>query len=267
MPQPVAPTVSALAAVDIGNTRLKVGLFEASEVPPAAGVLPVPTKVLDAAPDRLDLIADWLAPLHPHEAAWRVGSVQRDFTTELLELLRDHNATSRVALLSSRDLPLAIELPHPDRVGIDRLLGAVAANHVRPPSRPAVVVDVGTAITVDLVSADGAFQGGAILPGIGMSARAFHQFTDLLPLIEMCELAAPPSPLGADTIAAMKSGLYWGAVGGVRELIARLPADDPQVYLTGGAAPLVAPLLSPDARYEPHLVLAGIALASLEFRL
>ena len=65
------------------------------------------------------------------------------------------------------------------------LLAAVAANRIRTADRPAVIVDLGTAITVDLVSSDGAFQGGAILPGIEMSARALHDYTDLLPRIEM----------------------------------------------------------------------------------
>ena len=98
---------------------------------------------------------------------------------------------------------------------------------MRPPGRPAVVIDVGTAITVDLVSAEGAFLGGAILPGIAMSARALHEFTDLLPLVDMSELAAPPPALGDSTEAAMRSGLFWGAVGAVRQLIEQLAGDAP----------------------------------------
>lgn len=249
-----------LVAVDIGNTRLKLGLFDALNG--ADFALPQPTRALELLPGQFACIDDWLAPLAAHQAQWWIGSVQRSFTTELLDHLRQREAAAGVVLVTSSDLPLAVELPSPDRVGVDRLLGAVAANHLRPARRAAVVVDVGTAITVDLISVAGAFLGGAILPGIAMSAKAFHQSTDLLPLIEMSELAAPPAPLGTDTIAAMKSGLFWGAVGGVRELLTRLPVDDPLVFLTGGAAPLVAPLLHAEARYEPHLVLAGIALAA-----
>ena len=127
------------------------------------------------------------------------------------------------------------------------------------------MVDVGSAITVNLVSAEGAFLGGAILPGIGMSARALHAFTDLLPLVDASELAAPPPPLGTATVPAMRSGLFWGAVGAIRELIPRLSgqaANQVEVFLTGGAAPAVAELLSDAARYVPHLTLAGIALAA-----
>ena len=139
----------------------------------------------------------------------------------------------------------------------------MAVNRLRDAGRPAVIVDVGTAITVDLVSADGAFLGGAILPGIAMSARALHEFTDLLPLVDVSELAAPPPALGTATVAAIRAGLFWGAVGGLRELIGQLAgAERPEVILTGGASPAVAELLGQSARLVPHLTLAGIALAA-----
>ena len=67
---------------------------------------------------------------------------------------------------------------------------------------------MGTAITVDLVSADGAFLGGAILPGIAMSARALHEFTDLLPLVDMAELAAPPPALGDRDRSGPRPGCF-----------------------------------------------------------
>ena len=150
-------------------------------------------------------------------------------------------------------------------VGIDRLLAAVAANRIRRPDRPAVVADLGTAITVDLISGAGEFEGGAILPGIEMAARALHDYTDLLPRIEMSELAEPPDALGKATEPAMRSGLYWGAVGSVRELIWRMVGDgrsEPVLFVTGGAGPMVAKLLHEDAHHVPHLTLAGIAISA-----
>ena len=149
----------------------------------------------------------------------------------------------------------------------NRLANALAADRLRAVDRGAIVVDLGSAITVDVVSLDGAFLGGAILPGIGMSARALHEFTDLLPLEPMSELAQPPAPLGKTTSACLQSGLYWGAIGGVRELIARLSADveKPQLFVTGGAGAAAASLLTgageSPALLIPHLTLAGIALA------
>jgi type III pantothenate kinase len=249
-----------LVAIDIGNSRLKVGLFESAD---ATG-LPTPARWLDVQPDRasLDQLTAWLSPYDIGQVSWWIGSVNRPHCTELLDWLRNRQMGLQIALVASDDLPLAVSLARPDMVGIDRLLGAVGANRLREPRRAAVVVDLGTAITVDLVSQDGAFCGGAILPGISMAARALYEFTDLLPLLDMESLAEPPAPVGRATTEAMQSGLFWGAVGGARELIQRMSAELdqlPQVFLTGGAAPTVAPLLAADALYVPHLVLGGIA--------
>lgn len=251
-------------AVDIGNSRLKFGLYEAG----CDAVLPAPNRMLDFDPekDALERVAAWMAPWNVDQAAWWIASVNRPHATLLVDWLRERQTALRVTLLSAGDLPLEVALPRPDMVGIDRLAGAVAANRLRNAQRSAVVVDLGTAITVDLVSPQGAFLGGAILPGIGMSARALYEFTDLLPLLDMRVLREPPPALGKSTTDAMQSGLFWGAVGGVRELISRLSADQAslQVILTGGAAPAVAGLLAADAIYVPHLVLGGIAITALE---
>ena len=248
-------------AVDIGNARIKLGLF----VGDTRDGLPEPTDTLtlDGRQPQWARLTPWLGQLQQQHAAWWIGSVNRPVTTRLLDWLRDRRPADPATLLAAGDLPLAVELPRPDMVGIDRLLAAVAANRLRQPDRPAVVADVGTAITVDAISAAGAFLGGAIVPGIAMSARAFHEFTDLLPLIEMSDLTAPPPALGTATEPAMRSGLFWGAVGAIRQLIDELTGNlgsDPEIFLTGGAGPAVAKLLAASARHVPHLTLAGIAL-------
>jgi type III pantothenate kinase len=256
-------TQAPLIAVDVGNSRVKLGRFD--DVRASHGRLPTPAATLDLAePAQFDRISAWLASRPADDFRWYIGSVQRAVSSTLIDWLREHGAR-QITLLASFDLPLRVSLPRPDMVGIDRLLGAVAVNHIRNSNSPAIVVDLGTAITVDLVEVDGAFAGGAILPGIGLSARALHEFTDLLPQLDMHALAEPPSALGTDTIAAMRAGIYWGAVGGVRqliELLGRQLAGAPQVFLTGGAAPAVAHLIAADAGYQAHLVLSGIALAA-----
>ena len=86
--------------------------------------------------------------------------------------------------------------------------------------RPAIIVDSGTATTVDAVDADGVFLGGAILPGFGLLARSLQRYTALLPLITLEELGTgPPPAVGRDTTAAIKSGLFFGQLGAVRELV------------------------------------------------
>lgn len=255
-------TGSPLVAVDIGNNRIKLGLFRSSATPG----LPQPRRWWSLAGDATDLnpLAGWL-PAADQPLCWWIGSVNRPATTRLVDWLRRHRSEDPVTLLAAGDLPLEVALERPDMVGIDRLLAAVAANRLRHPRRAAVIVDLGTAITVDLVSTEGAFLGGAILPGIAISARALHEFTDLLPEIRMSELQQQPPALGGATEPAMRAGLYWGAVGGVRELIGRLAEEvsaQPEVFLTGGAGEVVARLFGPTARYQPHLTLAGIILAA-----
>ncbi|HEY2840213.1 MAG TPA: type III pantothenate kinase [Pirellulales bacterium] len=257
-----ATGLGPFVAVDVGNTRVKLGLFASAAGEP----LPAPTKKLDLFPkdDAFEQIGDWLAPLAIRDVSWWIGSVERAVAGRLINWLRERGA-NRLTMLASGDLPLVVSLPRPDRVGIDRLLSALAANQLRSPEQPAIVVNLGTAITVDLVSAAGAFCGGAIMPGITTSARAMHEFTDLLPLVEMWNLSEPPLPVGTATDEAMRAGLFWGAVGGTRELIARQSAEltiPPRIFLTGGAAPTVARLLTDAAEHVPHLTLAGVALAA-----
>ncbi len=250
-----------VVAVDVGNARIKLGLFPLR----AGGQFPEPTATLclDGSRPEFGRIVQWIEQTAEAHVAWWIGSVNRPATTRLLDFIRAHRPADPVTLLSAGDLPLVVELKRPDMVGVDRLLDAVAANHLRRAGRSAVVVDVGTAITVDLLSAEGAFCGGAILPGIAMSARAMHEFTDLLPLLEMAELSTPPPPVGTVTLEALRSGLFWGAVGAIRQLIERMTAgDDPEILLTGGAGPAVAQLLGRSARHVPHLTLAGIALTA-----
>ncbi len=256
-----------LIAVDIGNARIKLGQFAGG----CASGLPEPRRTLPLvgrAPD-LDAIGPWLGDLAENELAWWIASVNRPATSRLIDWLGENRPADPFTLLAAGDLPLVVRLERPDMVGIDRLVDAAAVNRLRQPNCRAVIVDVGTAITVDLVGADGAFLGGAILPGIEMSARALHEFTDLLPLVDVFDLDAPPPALGTSTESAMESGLFWGALGAIRELIEHLhkiPVDQhcrrPEVFLTGGAGARVAELLGPDVRYTPNLTLSGIALAA-----
>ena len=263
-----------LIAVDIGNARIKVGFMEKPDSPQAASMLPQPRCVLPLSgrSPELDKLARWIDELGPSATAssggpfcWWIGSVNRPAATRLIGWLRDNRPHDVVTLLASADLPLQVELDRADMVGIDRLIDAVAANRLRGPQRPAVVIDVGTAITVDLISDQGVFRGGAIMPGIAMAAKALDEFTDLLPLIDMSELSTPPPPVGTSTESAMKSGLFWGAVGAIRQLVDRMSEDStqsPQIILTGGAGPAVAELLGPSAVHVPQLTLSGIAISA-----
>jgi type III pantothenate kinase len=279
-------TDPSCVAVDIGNSRIKLGQFahaaEGKNISQSemSVRLPEPMQILDlpivhrSGEFDASQLAAWCEQHLACQTQWLLASVHRAAAVRLIAMIVDWTADSKVQWpvrrLSYRDVPLEIRVEEPARVGIDRLLAAFAANRLRPPDRPAIIVDLGTAITVDLLDPNGAFAGGAILPGLGMSARALAEQTDALPHVELADVHQPPAPLGKSTVSAIESGLYWGAVGAIRELIGRLSAgltSKPELFITGGAAVQVAELLSEQApvHHVPHLVLAGIALVSGTF--
>lgn len=260
-------TATHIIAADIGNSRMKFARFVLSGEETLAGELPQPEEVLSLTPDSLIELQTWLQQPTWNGAQLVIGSVQRTRTADLVDWLRKHDFAGNVQLLAARDLPLVINLPQPERVGMDRLLAAVAVNAIRSPGSAAVIVDLGTAITVDLLSTDGAYQGGAIAPGLAISAKALHDATDALPEFDVATLNDTIEPIGRDTLAAMRSGLFLGAVGAIRELIMRqvdaISSGEKvcyEVYVCGGFGQQVAHLLSADATYMPHLIPQGIAV-------
>jgi type III pantothenate kinase len=280
--------LSDLMAVDIGNSRVKLGQFKrecSGESDAGRGVrpgdeplLPEPVSTFDLPirHDTGDFDADRLVAWCDEHllggTTWRIASVHRGAAARLIDVLSSWATQSGkecpIRQLTFQDLPLAIRVDEPSRVGIDRLLAALAADRLRMRDRAAIVVDLGTAITVDLVDADGAFAGGAILPGIATSARALADQTDALPQVTLEFLDKPPAALGTSTVPAIESGIYWGAIGAIRELVAQLSAPfqiRPDLFITGGASRQVADLLKSHGavRHVPNLVLSGIALVNV----
>jgi len=133
-------------------------------------------------------------------------------------------------------LGIKVLLDNPAEVGADRLVNAVAA-HARYPG-DLILIDFGTATTFDVVNAKGDYVGGAIAPGINLSIEALHMAAAQLPRIG---IKRPDKVIGKSTVPAMQSGVYWGYVGLIEGLVARMTAEigaKPTVIATGGLAPL-----------------------------
>lgn len=252
----------SLMAVDIGNSFAKLGLFPSAAVGDKRS-LALPTETFDfATADGPG--ADLLEKLPQESLRWRVCSVNRAGQKRLHQWVRTHRPADDLLFLTYGDLPIEVQVDEPNKVGLDRLASAVAANILRPQDTPAIVVGAGTAVTVNLISAQGVFLGGTILPGFRISAEALFGGADLLPLARLQPDDEPPEVVGKNTEAAIRSGLFWGAVGSVREIITRMRADlpsEPVLYFTGGDLRRLSPLVSNEAQYLPHLVLSGIAAA------
>ena len=268
-----ASTHRDLLAVDVGNSLVKFGWFPgeggcetAARGGPLAIAPPVarpPDLVFRASHHDESFqaaVRDWLAELpglaeaetliasvHP-EAGGRVESVLESALGRPPQRL-DH---------STIGIPTDVETP--SSVGVDRLLCAVVAARLKRPNKPAIAATVGTAITVNLVSAEGVFLGGAILPGLRLAAESLHRGAAALPPVQSGGYENPPEPLGRDTQPAIESGVFWGAVGGLRELVAQLIGSQPEppdLFITGGNGKALARWL-PDARFVPHMVLSGV---------
>ena len=253
-------------AVDVGNTRIKFGLFERAqsnnvraELPKCLAALAIP---VGAEPDWTKF-AERFGEWRNDSACVVIAGVNPAGIARVISGWPGEFWTAPVVVRHAAELPLAVNVEFPDKVGIDRLLDAVAANVLRRVDSPAVVVDAGTATTVNYVSADGAFEGGAILPGLELGARALHQHTALLPEIDVQALVIDEvDPMGRDTRAAIASGLWFGQVGAIREIVARLAASagqTPQVFVTGGNSSGLAAALGNGARSEPDLALRALA--------
>lgn len=270
-------------AIDVGSSRVKLGRFAvagdcpsgkpATVLPITVPKLPEPSEAISLAHGRdltggaRDELKHWLDSSLEAQPRCYLASVQPTVAAQLVQNF-EQLGWSAPQQLTWQNMPLEVRVELLERVGIDRLLNAVAANRLRDPDRPAIVVDLGTAATVDLVAADGAFEGGAILPGIALAAQALHSGTSTLPSLDPATLDDSIVPVGKNTANAISAGLYWGLVGAIGELIERIGSEcprAPQLFVTGGAAPQIVHQLAvagEPARHVPHMVLSAIRLAA-----
>jgi type III pantothenate kinase len=152
-------------------------------------------------------------------------------------------------------MPILYENPH--EVGADRIENAVAAYEKfgRAAQRPLIVVDFGTATTLDAITAKGEYLGGAICPGVQISADALFQRAARLPRIDVRK---PPRIVGRTTVGAMESGLFYGYVGMVEGLVRRMNEElggNAITIATGGLADVIAPETSVIDHVDPDLTL------------
>jgi type III pantothenate kinase len=252
--------MTGLVAVGIGNTSLKLGIRNRGGQATHA--------VWDHLCESETSAFDPGAVLHQLPGLpcrWRVASVHRPAERDLRAWQQSQRPHDDYSVLTPSDLPLEIDVEHPQRVGMDRLVAAVAVNGRRARDLPAIIVDAGTAITVDLVDERGVFRGGVILPGFRMIARALAEGTDLLPNVDATFRGDAPTVVGRSTEEAIRSGLFWGGLGSIRELLGRISAQLstlPQIFVTGGDAERLTPYLDKDAEFVSDLVLMGIVIAA-----
>jgi len=270
------PAPPALLAIDAGNSRIKFGLFEAAPAVPGQALWPECVEFL-AFPHTDPLPRRELLRWFDRGVAGVVISGSNPPVVDRLICNWDLGGHIPLAVRDYTSIPVRIDVDFPGKVGLDRLLNAVAVNALRPAGRSAIIIDSGTATTVDYVSDAGDFCGGAILPGMELSAKALHHYTALLPLLPVQDLSEMPVAPGRNTRDAIRNGLFWGQVGAIRELIRQIALHRghdlpdfagthesptvPWLMLTGGGGPVLQSQF-PTARRLASLGMHGLVLTA-----
>jgi len=185
-----------------------------------------------------------------------ISSVVPQSLFNLRNLSRRYLGVDPLVVGENTSLGIEIRVQKPAEVGADRLVNALGAHAAYPGSL--IVIDSGTATTIDLVCADGAFEGGIIAPGIHLSVEALHSAAAKLPRVA---LRKPERIIGTDTVSAMQSGVFWGYIALIEGMIARIKDERKEhltVVATGGIVPLFRDSTSAIDHFDPDITLRGL---------
>lgn len=245
-----------LLVIDIGNTNITLGLYDGDRLGPRWRL----ATAHDRMPDEyglqfLGLLAHDGIRLDQIDGIC-LASVVPSLSGKIGETCRRYLCQEPLVVGAGVKTGVRIRVDYPQTVGADRVADAAAVKHLY--GGPACVVDFGTATTFDAVSAEGDYLGGAIAPGIGISAEALFTRTAQLPRVD---LLRPPSVIGRSTIHAMQSGLIFGYTSMVDGMIDRFRADlgaEMKVIATGGLAETIAQETDAIQIIAPWLTLEGL---------
>jgi len=249
---------SGLLAIDIGNTNVHLGLWSGDSWRLSWRARTVADKMPD---EYAVLVRNFLSSADLSYKAITgvaISSVVPPLTSTFVELAQRYIELEPLVVTHQTKTGVRIAIDQPEQAGADRIVNAAAVVALYG-GGPAIVIDFGTATTFDIVSADGAYRGGAIAPGIVIAHDALVTRTARLHKVD---LMPPPCVIGGNTIHAMQSGIFWGYVSLVEGLVARLKeamADEHiQVIATGGLAPLFDQHTDVIDLIAPELTLDGL---------
>lgn len=245
-----------LLAIDIGNTNINLAVFKKNKLIAKWRVATIHNRTAD---EYIALITQLMSneKIKPGQIKdVIIGSVVPQILLHIKKLCRNLFDKDPLILGENLDYPIKAEIDRPEEVGADRIVNAFAATKLF--GAPSIIVDFGTATTFDVVNAGGSYQGGVIAPGINLSLHALQQFAAKLPSVPV---EKPEKVLGKNTREAMQSGIFWGYIGLVNEIVERLKTENsfsPVVIATGGLAPLFAENTKIIEKVEPELTVLGL---------
>src|SRR5919198_1334471 len=251
-----------LLAIDVGNTNIVLGVFDAATLVQSWRL----QTLRERTSDELGLLVDGL---FAHSRIERLqirgiilGSVVPPLTPTVKAMANRYFGVAPLTIEPGLETGMPILYKNPAEVGADRIVNGIAAfeRFGRDARRPLIVVDFGTATTLDAITAKGEYLGGAICPGVQISADALFQRAARLPRIDVRK---PARIVGRTTVGAMQSGLFFGYVGMVEGLVRRMSEElggGAICVATGGLADVIAPETSLIEHVDADLTLHGLRL-------
>jgi type III pantothenate kinase len=247
-----------LLAIDVGNTQTVIGLFEGKKLNASWRLGSVARRTSD----ELAIFIEGLFRLTGYEmsSVGRVviSSVVPPLGPTLEEMSKRYFGVSPLVVGPGTRTGISIKYDNPHEVGADRIVNAVAGYHNY--GGPLVIVDFGTAITFDAISADGEYLGGAIAPGSGVALEALVERAARLPRVEP---TAPASVIGKNTVHSIQSGMYFGYQGLIKEIVKRMKEElggNTQAVATGGESAFFSYGEKIFDKIDPDLTLKGLQI-------
>jgi type III pantothenate kinase len=244
-----------LLVLDVGNTKTAIGVYRDSKWIADWRVTTHPDYLVDEYYVLLKSLLSDKGLAFDKLSGAALASVVPPLTATFEELVARILGKPPLVVGPGVETGIQIRIDHPSETGADRVANTAAVHRIY--GGPAIVLDLGTATTFDVVSKDGEYLGGAIAPGLGISADALVRRTAKLPKVE---LTFPESAIGRNTVAAMQSGLVLGYVGLVKERLKQEIPGEPKVIATGGMAEMVAAWTEVIDIINPRLTLDGIRI-------
>jgi len=247
-----------LIAVDIGNSSIKIAVDSCDMTDEWQTQL-----MLNAEAPLSQELSN--LPFENDSFFWAVSSVHQPKESKLSDWIKKHRPSDHFHLIQENEVTLPSNIQSRNSLGRDRLISAWMALQLNQTQGPVIIVDAGTAVTIDWVDPEGTFQGGVIFPGVESNFKRLNAFTDALPDLGMHSDNLPLSPIfdsviGKSTADAIQKGVYhsqWYAIQEIVDQMSKLSSDPASTFATGGGLNNMTEKLNQDWRYIPDLVLRG----------